>query len=205
MSSIFTFPGPLTLSPTALHPGYTGGGIWYLPMGYSAQGAGAAQANGTAVLYPAFVAGAVSIAQLGANVTTLHAAGVFDLAIYNPNPANFQRPGTKVGSVTGMSTAAQTFVAGSLVEGNKTIQQGVYWFYFNTSDTTARWASVAGSQQWMSQMIGSATGTTAVSSGAFSLTVAQAQGSVPADLTGIALTETAGANNLWTLIAFKTV
>jgi hypothetical protein len=175
----------------AQFPGFVANN-WYLPLGMTLFAAGAPQTANSATLYPAIIAQKCTIGNLGAKVSTLHAGALFDLALYNtdfvtPNP---NRPGALVGGATSLSATANGIVTAALSGGNQQIDAGVYWFYFNTNDTTAVWNSWSSNCPLINQLAGG-TSAHALANSSESITVAQAQGSLPSTLIGASFVEAA--------------
>jgi hypothetical protein len=179
---------------------------WYLPLGIGVDAGGVAVLANTAYLYPVIIPERCTIGSLAARVSTLHAGGLFDIALFNYDPVALNRPGTLVDKVLNLSTASTGPKNGALAGGNKQVEAGIYWVYFCTNDTTAIWVSCATTNTFMQGMLGSATLATVLNGTAmFQLTVAETQGTVPSDLTGVALTETAGATAQFPLVAYQPV
>lgn len=130
---------------------------WY-PLTDSQLAIGVAQTANTAVFWPFRVPRAITISDLAARVTTLHAANNFQLAIYANNPATNRPTGSELGKTASISTAATGALSAVLAGGNITLVPGVvYWAACNTSSSTVVLTSMASANNYTAYIVGAAT------------------------------------------------
>jgi hypothetical protein len=185
------------LSVDPIHPGYVAG-RWYFAEPGQIVAASAIGVNSIRFM-PFRIFKPVTITQLGARVTTLSAAGNFQLAIYANNSTTDRPTGNPLGATGNMSTGTATNVAAVLAGGNITLQPGLYWSAICQDNGTACYTALA--TTYVSNtgvLIGTATQATLCSSTAsvgWYLSLAQTFGTWP-DVTGGGFTEATGTANV---------
>lgn len=111
-------------------------GNWY-PVSEGAFAlAGAGLTGGTIRAFPFLIRRSITISDLAAKVTTLHAANNFQLAIYANNPATGRPTGSQLAATGDISSANAVVVSGDIVGANVTLAPGLYWGMANCSSNT---------------------------------------------------------------------
>ena len=167
-------------------------GRWYPACQVANAAAGGAVGANTIRLMPFTLDQPMTVAALGARVTTL-AAGNCQLAIYANDPTTGRPTGTALASTANISTAAAQAVSANL-SSNVSLPAGDYWMAVNADNATVVFQALGQSQTIQGYLQGSATLANLTSGAAvFSLNwnIAQTFGTWP-NLTGQALTETIG-------------
>jgi hypothetical protein len=185
------------LSVDPIHPGYVAG-RWYFAEPGQIVAASAIGVNSIRFM-PFRIFKPVTITQLGARVTTISAAGNFQLAIYANNSTTDRPTGNPLGATGNMSTGTATVVAAVLAGGNITLQPGTYWSAICQDNGTACYTALA--TTYVSNtgvLIGTATQATLCSSTAavgWYLSLAQTFGTWP-DVTSGGFAEATGTANV---------
>jgi hypothetical protein len=176
------------------HPGYKSGN-WYPPV-RATLAAGAVIATGSIRLLPFELIASATISDLAARVTTLAAAGNFQLAIYAMDPATKDPTGPALAATGDMSTAAAATVSADIVGANVVLPAGWYYMAINVDASAggvAIFQTMSGSFNHAAHVMGSATLANISNSAtnvALVKTIAQAYGTWP-DLTAGGFAESA--------------
>ncbi len=157
-------------------------GVWDQLGGLGPAGTAVAPGANLAICYPASVNDVATLSDLGTTVTTLDAAGSFQLAIYNNG--SWGRPSTLLGATGDLSTAATGNVSGATDPDPKLLSGLIYWRCFNTNSATAIWRSTsttAAAMNPFARLLGSTSlGNVASGTIVSAVSVAQAYGAWPA-------------------------
>lgn len=153
-------------------------GNWTAPYGPKIETSGVAPGTGSIHLYPAYIKQTVTLNSLGVRITTLAAAGNCQLAIYANNPATGRPTGSALASTASISTTA----IGSLNSAvSVQLQPNLYWWAVNCDNATVTMTSIAQTDLWYAELLGSTTQANAIGSGVAQsgLTVVQTFGTWP--------------------------
>lgn len=183
----------LALQAGTAHPGYIAGN-WYCPPGYTTA-VGSAIPVDSIRLLPFTITKPITVAQLAARVSTISAAGNFQLAVYAHNPATGRPTGAALCSTANMSTGSAAAVSAAVTP--VTLSPGTYWMALNQDNSVAIYQTMNNATGLASAIVGSATlgnVTSTTSNVAFSLSVAQAFGTWP-NLTAGSFVEAIGNIN----------
>jgi hypothetical protein len=178
-----------------IFPGYLSGN-WYLPLQGATLANGTAGLNATLQLMPVLIEAAMTIAGIGARVSTVSSGGNAMVALYANNPATMRPTGTPLASAIGLSTAVATTLTSTFT--GPSISPGIYWAAGEFDNATAAFLSVAFTSALAVSLVGSATPANALSGGGggapFVLSVTNTYGSFP-NLTSATFTEMANTSN----------
>jgi hypothetical protein len=175
------------------HPGYVAG-RWYPVHDTGAVSATSALSAGSIRFLPFSIREAITLSDLAARVTTLTAAGNFQIAIYASHATTKHPTGTALAATGNMSTASATVVSADITGSDVTIQPGNYWSAVNVDNGTTAFSGASTSSPAIAQMIGSATlaNVSSTATGvALYLSLAQTFGTWP-DVTAGGFTEVTG-------------
>ena len=124
------------------HPGFISG-RWYRPLS-GVVAAGSVLASTVTRLFPFVLRKSVTMAELGARVTTLSAGGNFRLGIYEAHEDTFYPTGTPLTQKGGLSTAATGVVSGAVEGTPAEFEPGLYWGAVQCDNATAIFQVISG-------------------------------------------------------------
>jgi len=143
-------------------------GNWYAPIPYASYAAGAALVQDSARFIPFVLQHAITISDLGARITTLHAANNIQLAIYANNATTIRPTGSDLAATGNITTASTGAVSADIAGSDVTLQPGLYWMGVNSSGSTVVCQTIAAAASLSSYFIG-ATALGTVTSGGTSM------------------------------------
>lgn len=191
-------PGPPPPSP---HPGHVVN-YWYSPVFYQPASAGlAAPGVNTIVCSFGAIMQNITLSALGGRITTLHAGGNVQFALYNTG--SWGRPSTLVAATASITTASAAAVNGTV---SPSVPAGNYWFCENTDDATVTLTAQSSASSFIaSPFVGAAAQGSAGTGPATNVTgitlAAQAFGTWPAFASNAAWTEI--TSNIAPYIVYK--
>ena len=119
-----------------IHPGYKSAN-WYTPDYRGAVITGAASASGTIYYHPIYIPRAITVSDLGCNLSTGAAGGNVKLAIYAHDASTNRPSGTPLAETGNISTTSTGLISADITGANVTLAAGVYWAAFWMDNTTA--------------------------------------------------------------------
>ena len=186
----------------SLRPAFIAGN-WYSPIPYASYTVGAALVQDSARFLPFVLQHAITISDLGARITTLHAANNIQLAIYANDPTTGRPTGSELAATGDITTASTGTVSADITGSDVTLQPGLYWMAVNSSASTAVCQITRGDVSISGHFIG-ATALGTVTSGGTSMVFNLSTGlsfGTWGDLTGATWTQ--NATNAWAVVFLK--
>jgi hypothetical protein len=151
----------------SLRPAFIAGN-WYALIPYASYAAGAALVQDSARFIPFVLQYAITISDLGARITTAHAANNIQLAIYANNATTMRPTGSELAATGNITTASTGAVSADITGSDVTLQPGLYWMGVNSSASTVVCQVIAAAASLSSYFIG-ATALGTVTSGGTSM------------------------------------
>jgi len=154
-----------------IHPGYVAAN-WYLPiLGGDASNTAAFAAN-TIYYVATYIARAVTISDLGCQISTTSAGNNIKLAIYAHDIATNRPSGLPLAETGNISTTSAANVSADITGANVTLPAGMYWAAFwQDNSTSAIRSSGRDSHPISSSLVGASTMGGVMSTSGYSLRV----------------------------------
>lgn len=142
-------------NPVATSPVY-GSGRYYMPEGTLGMGGGQPMTAGHIRCYPGFVRSPVTVSSMSVRISTLAAAGNFQIAVYAASALNGDPTGAPIYTSASQSTAAAVLIEAT--GASFRMARGIYWFCVQADNGTVAFIGPTTAVPLMQQLSGT-TGT----------------------------------------------